>query len=818
MSHSKLRSSYRYISWFNELTHQDLALAGGKNISLGELITNLPDVNVPDGFAVLTTTYDDFLEFNNLTEFVHDSIDNLPEDFVELKRIGMSLRTKISNGIMPPRTKAKILRCYKELSRKYLDNNGKPQEYTDVAIRSSATVEDLPEASFAGQQETYLNIRGGEQVIIAIKNCFASLFTNRALSYRSKMNLAPEDVKISVAVQKMVRSDLASAGVAFSLDPESGFRNSIVINGNYGLGESVVGGIVKPDEIMVFKPTLKNEYPSIIDTKLGNKDIKIVYGDNPNEKVTQVATTKTEQNSLCISKQHILQLAKSVLDIERYYSILFGKNTPVDVEWAVDGLSNTLFIVQARPETIHSNKKSSVLETTTVQHDSDNPSDILVEGISVGDGVGFGEVKILHTLDGRTGSFSVDNFKKGDVLVTDMTNPDWEPIMKIAGAIVTNRGGRTCHAAIIAREIGVAAVVGCQNATQLLKNNDTVTVSCGEGSVGFVYRGKVPFKTETIDMSTLPRTKTNIMLNVGNPDSCMKFWNYPHKGVGLARLEFIINNYAQVHPLALLHPEKVKNPEVSAKINSLVREYPSAIEYYISKIAFGVSRIAATFYPEPVIVRFSDFKTNEYKQLLGGENFEGEEDNPMLGFRGCSRYYSKEFKKAFGLECVAIKRVRETFGLRNVIVMLPFCRTLEECDKVLKVMSEFGLKRGYYGLQVYLMCEIPSNVLLMDDFAKKVDGISFGTNDLTSLVLGLDRDGERIQYLFDERNPAVKKMISMAIRSAHNNGIKVGLCGQAPSDHPDFAEFLVEEGIDSISVTPDSLLKTINVVHNCETL
>ena len=817
MAHSKLYSSHRHIAWFDELTHRDLTLAGGKNISLGELITNLPNVNVPNGFAVLTTAYDEFLEFNDLTDFVHRSIAHLSDDFVEVKKVGMILRTKIANGIMPPRTKSKILKCYRALSQQYLDSNGEPQEYTDVAIRSSATVEDLPEASFAGQQETYLNIRGGEQVIIAIKNCFASLFTNRAISYRSQMNLEPEIIKISVAVQKMVRSDLASAGVAFSLDPETGFRNSIVINGNYGLGESVVGGIVKPDEIMVFKPTLKKGFDSIIDRTLGHKDIKIIYGDNPNEKVVQVSTTKNELSTICIRQTHILELSKSVLEIEKYYSGLYGRATPVDVEWAVDGLSDTLFIVQARPETIHSQKKSSLLQTTTVHHDSSNPSKTLIEGISVGNGVGFGPVKILHSLEGRTGSFNVDNFKAGDVLVTDMTNPDWEPIMKIAGAIVTNRGGRTCHAAIIAREIGVPAVVGCQNATQVLQNNKTVTVSCGEGSIGYVYSGRVPFQNDTVDMSTLPKTKTNIMLNVGNPDSCMKYWNYPHKGVGLARLEFIINNYAQVHPLALLHPERVNDDDVTNKINKLVKGYTSSLEYYISKIAYGVSRIAATFYPEPVIVRFSDFKTNEYKQLLGGENFEVEEDNPMLGFRGCSRYYSKEFKEAFGLECKAIKRVREVFGLNNVIVMLPFCRTLEECDKVLDVMGEFDLRRGENGLQVYLMCEIPSNVILMDEFAQKVDGISFGTNDLTSLVLGLDRDGEKIQYLFDERNPAVKKMISLAIKSAHKHGIKAGLCGQAPSDHPDFAEFLVGEGINSMSVTPDSLLKTILVVSECET-
>ena len=816
MSLSKYSRDTEYISWFKDLTHKDIDIAGGKNVSLGELITNLPNVKVPNGFAVLTSAYNEFLDFNKLTEFVNNSIRFLPRDFVEIKRVGMSIRTKISNGIMPSKIKEKILNNYYTLSNQYLDNNGDPQEYTDVAIRSSATVEDLPEASFAGQQETYLNVRGGEQVIMSIKNCFASLFTNRALSYRSEMNLSPEQIKISVAVQKMVRSDLASAGVAFSLDPETGFRNIIVINGNYGLGESVVGGLVKPDEILVFKPTLNKGFLPIIDTKIGHKDKKIIYGDNPNEKVCTVNTTQNEFNSVCITPSQIIQLSQWIIEIEKYYSKLYNRSTPVDVEWAIDGLSKELFIVQARPETVHSQKKSSTFHNTVLDKIKASHTDIIIQGIAVGNGVGSGHVKILHNLDGRDGGTDINDFKKGDILVTDMTNPDWEPLMKIAGAIVTNRGGRTCHAAIIAREIGVSAVVGCQNATLKLKDNQLVTVSCCEGNVGNVYNGNIPYTLEVIDVNKIPLTKTNIMLNVGNPDSCMKYWNYPHKGVGLARLEFIINNYVQVHPLALLHPEKVTDQKDLKKIKKLVRRYDSNIDYYVSKIASGVARIASTFYPETVIVRFSDFKTNEYKQLLGGEYFEGEEANPMLGFRGCSRYYSKEFKEAFGLECYAIKKVREEFGLTNVIVMLPFCRTLEECDKVLEVMEEYDLKRGENDLQVYLMCEIPSNVILMDDFAKRVDGISFGTNDLTSLILGLDRDGERIQYLFDERNPAVKKMISMAIQSAHNNGIKVGLCGQAPSDHPDFATFLVEQGIDTMSVTPDSLIKTLQVVYECE--
>lgn len=803
----KLTMKTKYTIDLAEVGLENLDLVGGKNASLGEMIKNLSGlgINIPAGFAVTAHAYWEFLSHNNLKESIRKTISGIDiQNLIALRKGAMQVRQIIRSGKFPPAMEQEIASRYVSLSQRY------GHDATDVAVRSSATAEDLPDASFAGQQDTYLNVRGAEGILESIRNCFASLFTDRAISYRDHFKFDHFDVALSVCVQKMVRSDLASSGVAFSLDTESGFKDAVIINGSYGLGEMIVQGSVSPDEFIVFKPTLLKGFEPIIEKKLGKKNQKMIYGEDPG-KLTKIINVERElQERFCLTNQQILELAKWVCTIEKYYSDKKQQWCPMDVEWAVDGLTNQLFIVQARPETIHSQKDHNKLVEYKILDAM--PENRIMHGIAVGDKIATGKVVIMYSLDGRDGSHDGVDFTEGDVLVTDMTDPDWEPIMKKASAIVTNKGGRTCHAAIVARELGVPAIVGTIDGTDHLKEDQLITVSCCEGDVGFVYQGAVPFQRIETDLRDLPKISTPIMLNVASPELAFKFSHIPNAGVGLAREEFIINNYIKVHPLALLRHHDLKDAKLTEQINNLTKGYENEETFFIHKLAYGVSKIAAAFYPNRVIVRFSDFKTNEYANLLGGSYFEPKEENPMIGWRGASRYYSDKYRHAFGLECLAIKRVREKMGLSNVVVMIPFCRTVGELLKVYEVMEMYGLKRGEDGLEVYLMAEVPSNIILADQFAEHIDGFSIGSNDLTQLTLGLDRDSALVAELYDERNLAVKRSISSLIKTAKSKNVKVGICGQGPSDFPDFAEFLVAEGIDSISLTPDSVLKTIKML------
>ncbi len=798
-----------YTLAFNNIQMTDLSQVGGKNASLGEMIQHLSPlgIEVPDGFAITVDAYLYFLEYNSLNDSIHDIISSTNvDDVIDLRKNGMKVRQLIREGKFPTDLSDSILSAYEKLSMQY------GQKLTDVAVRSSATAEDLPDASFAGQQETFLNVRGHSALLNSVRNCFASLFTDRAISYRETFKFNHFEVGLSVGVQKMVRSDLAASGVAFSLDTESGFKDVVLINGSYGLGEMVVQGAVNPDEFLVFKPTLEKGFESIIEKKMGVKEIKMIYGTNPGEMVRKVAVEKEIQKQFCINDEYILQIAKWVSIIEKYYSELKDTYCPMDVEWAIDGLTNRLFVVQARPETIHSQSKEKNIVTYKIL-DSLRSEKKLVEGISVGDKISTGEVKILYSLDGRDGSTDGADFKEGDVLVTDMTDPDWEPLMKKAAAIVTNKGGRTCHAAIIAREMGVPAIVGCGNATELLKNDIEVTISCAEGDKGFVYMGMIPYEITKTDLNDLPEVEVPIMLNVASPDMAFQFSHIPNAGVGLAREEFIINNYIQVHPLALMKHTQLKDPELTSAIKKLTEGYYNEETFFVNRLSYGIAKIASAFYPNKVIVRFSDFKSNEYFNMLGGKYFEPTEENPMIGWRGASRYYSDNYKSAFGWECKAIKRVREKMGLDNVTVMIPFCRTVDELHKVYEVMDQYDLRRGENDLEVFLMAELPSNIICADLFAPHIDGFSIGSNDLTQLTLGLDRDSSLVAHIYDERNLAVKRSISNLIKTAKKYGVKIGICGQGPSDFPDFAKFLADEGIDSISVTPDSVLKTLKALE-----
>ena len=798
----------KFVIGLDEVGLEDISLVGGKNASLGEMIQNLSPlgINIPYGFAITVAAYREYIQHNALDNPIRKIVSEMDMDnLISLRKGGTQIRQLIRNGKFPKAMEDEITTRYTELSLRY------DQDATDVAVRSSATAEDLPDTSFAGQQETYLNVRGHEGILESVRNCFASLFTDRAISYRTHFNFDHFDVGISVCVQKMVRSDLASSGVAFSLDTESGFKDVVIINGSYGLGEMIVQGAVSPDEFIVFKPVLEKDFEPIIEKKLGKKDHKMVYGDDPGQLTKVVSVQRDAQDRFCINDRQILRLAEWVSTIEKYYSKKKGGWCPMDVEWAVDGLTNKLFIVQARPETVQSNKDDSKLVEYALT--AQVPEKRILKGIAIGDKIASGKVVILYSLDGRDGSRDGIEFQEGDVLVTDMTDPDWEPIMKKAAAIITNKGGRTCHAAIIARELGVPAIVGTVQGTDFLSDGQSVTVSCCEGDIGYIYEGIVPFEKIETDLKDLPQISTPIMLNVASPELAFKFSNIPNAGVGLAREEFIINNYIQVHPMALLKHKELDDKQLSDRIKELIRGYESEEMFFVHKLSYGIAKIAAAFYPNKVIVRFSDFKTNEYENLLGGKYFEPKEENPMIGWRGASRYYSEEYRHAFGLECKAIKRVREQMGLSNVVVMIPFCRTVTELKKVYEVMEDYGLKREENGLEVYLMAEIPSNIILADQFAQYIDGFSIGSNDLTQLTLGLDRDSALVAHIYDERNDAVKSLISQLIKTAKKYDVKVGICGQGPSDFPDFAEFLVREGIDSISVTPDSVLKTIRTLH-----
>lgn len=790
----------------------DIPLVGGKNASLGEMLQNLTalGVTIPDGFVVTVNAYYAYLKHNGLDENIKTIVDAIDYNDIEsLRRGGMKIRQSFLNGRFPQEMSDEITTFYQQLSKQY------GQDMTDVAVRSSATAEDLPDASFAGQQETFLNVRGPEMLMDCIRKCFASLFTDRAISYRQSFGYDHLELALSVCVQKMVRSDLGSSGVAFSIDTESGFKDAVVINASYGLGEMIVQGAVSPDEYIVFKPLLKQGFNSIIEKKLGNKDKIMIYGEGGDERVKIIPTEEKFRNRFCLSEENILKLSKWVVIIEEYYSKLRGKWTPMDVEWAIDGLTKDMFIVQARPETIHSQKNPATITQYQIE-DQSRHEKVIVKGIAVGDKIGTGKAAILYSMDKRVSEGH--EFIPGSVLVTDMTDPDWEPIMKKASAIITNKGGRTCHAAIIAREMGIPAIVGCGNATDIIKDGMLLTASCAEGDEGYIYEGEIKYTQTEYDLSQLPEVETSIMLNVASPGLAFQFSHLPNKGVGLAREEFIINNYIEVHPLALMNHRSLNDAALTKAIEKKITGYADEETFFIEKLANGVGKIAASFYPNKTIVRFSDFKTNEYFNLLGGKYYEPNEENPMIGWRGASRYYSDAYKAAFGLECRAIKKVREEMGLTNVVVMIPFCRTVEELQKVMETMAEFGLVRGENGLELYLMAEIPSNILMAEEFAAHIDGFSIGSNDLTQLTLGLDRDSSLVAHLYDERNPAVKKMLEMLITSAKKAGVKVGICGQGPSDFPDFAQFLVGLGIDSISVTPDSVIKTVTAIHEAEQL
>ncbi len=787
-----------------------IPLVGGKNASLGEMIQNLTSlgVQVPGGFVITVDAYYEFIRFNDLDKNIKEIVNAIDYDNIEsLRRGGMQVRQLILNGRFSKEMSEEVIESYKKLSAIY------DQEFTDVAVRSSATAEDLPDASFAGQQETFLNVRGPATLMDCVRNCFASLFTDRAISYRQSFGYDHFQVALSVCIQKMVRSDLGASGVGFSIDTESGFKDAVVINASFGLGEMIVQGAVSPDEYIVFKPLVKEGFNAIIEKKMGNKDKMMIYGEGGDERVKIIPTENKFRRRFCLKDETIIKLAKWIAIIEDYYSKIKDKWTPMDVEWAIDGLTKELFIVQARPETIHSQKDHNKITEYKIA-DEKRHEKLISKGIAVGDKIGSGKATILYSLDKRVSEGH--EFVAGSVLVTDMTDPDWEPIMKKASAIITNKGGRTCHAAIVARELGVPAIVGCGNITDLVKEGELITASCAEGDDGYIYKGEITYTKSEYDLSNLPKVKTDIMLNVASPGLAFQFSHLPNKGVGLAREEFIINNYIQVHPLALLNHRNLNDAALTEEIEKKIIGYENEEEFFIEKLSNGIAKIAASFYPNKVIVRFSDFKSNEYYNLLGGKYYEPHEENPMIGWRGASRYYSDIYKPAFGLECRAIKKVRDEMGLTNVVVMVPFCRTVEELHKVTAVMKEFGLQRGENKLELFLMAEIPSNIMLAEEFAQHIDGFSIGSNDLTQLTLGLDRDSSLVAHLYDERNPAVKKMLKLLITTAKANKVKVGICGQGPSDFPDFAQFLVELGIDSISVTPDSVIKTVNAIAEVE--
>lgn len=797
------------VLWFHEIGINDIGLVGGKNASLGEMIQQLTPqgVNVPTGFATTARAYRYFIESAGLEEQLRSLFADLDvEDVNNLRERGQKARDLLLHTPFPKELRDSITKAYQILCEQYNHD-------TDVAVRSSATAEDLPDASFAGQQETYLNVRGVRGVLATCHRCFASLFTDRAISYRQTKGFDHLSIALAVGVQKMVRSDLASSGVMFTIDTETGFQNAALITAAYGLGENVVQGAVNPDEYYVFKPTLKTGHSPILDKRLGSKELKMVYDDG--SKFTKnIPVSRAQRNRFALDDNEILQLGRWACLIEDHYSQVRGTFSPMDIEWAKDGITNELFIVQARPETVQSQKNQTVLRNYTLQRtgsrkNKETPNPLAV-GRAVGEAIAQGKVKVILDVA------KIDQFQAGEVLVTDRTDPDWEPIMKRASAIVTNSGGRTCHSAIIARELGVPAIVGCNDATEVLKTGQEVTVSCAEGEEGKVYPGLIPFEVEENNIEDLPSTRTQILMNVGNPQEVFSLSAIPSDGVGLARTEFIIANYIQTHPMALIHFDSLEDEFVKAKIAQITALYPDKTSYFVEKLAQGISRIAATFYPKPVIVRMSDFKSNEYANLLGGRQFEPNEENPMLGWRGAARYYDEGYKEGFALECNAIKQVREKMGLTNVIPMIPFCRTPDEGRLVLAEMAKNGLRQGENDLQVYVMCELPNNVIMASEFAAVFDGFSIGSNDLTQLTLGIDRDSALVAGLFDERSQGVKQMILLAIQAAKKYNRKIGICGQAPSDYPEFARFLVEAGIDSISLNPDSVLKTILEIAKVE--
>lgn len=802
-AHLQIAKEQALVLELDEVGIADISLVGGKNASLGEMIQQLSSkgVNVPNGFATTAYAYRYFIQAAGLEEKLRQLFADLDvEDVNNLRQRGKQARSLILHTPFSAELEEAIANAYEKLCQQYGSD-------TDVAVRSSATAEDLPDASFAGQQETYLNVHGLQGVTDATHRCFASLFTDRAISYRTLKGFDHFNVALSVGVQKMVRSDLAASGVMFSIDTETGFKDAALVTAAYGLGENVVQGAVNPDEYLVFKPTLKDGFRPILEKRLGSKELKMVYDIGGSKFTKNVAVPLEQRQKFAITDEEILQLARWACLIEEHYSQVRKIDTPMDIEWAKDGITNEIFIVQARPETVQSQKSKNVLRSYHLQA----KGEALVTGRSVGEAIGQGKASVIMDVH------KIDQFKAGQVLVTDKTDPDWEPIMKRASAIVTNQGGRTCHAAIIAREMGIPAIVGCGNATTVIKTNQEITVSCSEGEEGHVYAGLLPFEIQEMPLENLPRTRTKIMMNVGNPEEALSLSAIPNDGVGLARLEFIIANHIKVHPLALVHYDQLEE-SVKATVGKLTALYEDKTQYFVEKLAQGVGTIAAAFYPKPVVVRLSDFKSNEYANLLGGEAFEPTEENPMIGWRGASRYYDKRYRDGFALECQAMKKVRDEMGLTNVILMIPFCRTPSEGEAVLAEMAKHGLMRGENNLQVYVMCELPSNVILADQFSQIFDGFSIGSNDLTQLTLGLDRDSALVAHLFDERNLAVKRMVQMAITTVKHCERKIGICGQAPSDYPEFARFLVEQGIDSMSLNPDSVLKTLLEIAEAEQL
>jgi pyruvate, water dikinase len=791
-----------FILWFDQVGISDVGIVGGKNASLGEMYSNLTPygVSIPNGFAITSYAYHYLLDKAGIRDEIKRILSDLnTHDMQNLAERGHKVREIIRHANFPEELRNAIIEAYGHLCEQYGPN-------VDVAVRSSATAEDLPDASFAGQQETYLNIRGANDLINACKLCFASLFTNRAISYRVDKNFDHFSIGLSIGVQKMVRSDLASSGVMFTIDTESGFKDAIFITGAYGLGENVVQGAVNPDEFYVFKQTFRQGYRPIISKQIGEKAIKMIYVVGGNKTTKNVDVPIEDRRKFCITDDEVLILAKWAQQIEDHYSRLAGYFKPMDMEWAKDGQTGKLYIVQARPETVVSRKNNNILETYNLIE----KGKVIVQGRSVGEKIGTGNVRVIKDVK------DIGLFKKGEILVTDMTDPDWEPIMKIASAIVTNRGGRTCHAAIISREMGIPCVVGTEKGTELMITGDNVTVDCSQGDVGFVYQGKSKFEINKLELDSIPKTKTKIMMNVGNPEDAFKLSFLPNEGVGLAREEFIINSYIKIHPLALIHFDSLNDEVVQKKIEELTYGYKDKKEYFVDRLAQGIARIGAAFYPKPVILRLSDFKTNEYANLIGGKYFEPKEDNPMIGWRGASRYYYGNYVEGFELECKAILRVRNEMGLKNVKVMIPFCRTLDEAHSVINQMAKFGLRKGENDLQVIGMCEIPSNVILADEFLDIFDGFSIGSNDLTQLTLGLDRDSEIVSHIYDERNPAVKKLVKEVIEVANRKGKYIGICGQAVSDFIEFAEFVVECGIQTMSLNPDTVVKTTLAISKIE--
>jgi pyruvate, water dikinase len=795
--------SSRYVRFFSEIGHDDVALVGGKNASLGEMYRHLAPlgVRVPEGFAITAEAYRYVLDQAQAWQPLHAALEGLKADDIEdLARRGRRAREIIYGAALPADLKAEILEAYRVLRQRHGDD-------FSVAVRSSATAEDLPTASFAGQQDTFLSVQGEDRLLDACRRCFASLFTDRSIHYRLDQGFDHFKVALSIGVMNMVRSDLGASGVIFTLDTESGFRDVVLISASYGLGENIVQGAVDPDEFLVFKPTFIKGHRAVLRRSLGSKKIKMICAEGGTREATRnIPTPRPDRERFCLSDADALQLADYALKIERHYSDKAGHPVPMDVEWAKDGLDQQLYIVQARPETVVSQKRGGFIEDFALER----PGKTLVTGRAVGARIGSGAVHVI----GHAAQLA--EFRAGEVLVTDITTPDWEPIMKQAAAIVTNRGGRACHAAIVAREFGIPAVVGAEGATTLLHTGQPVTVSCAEGEVGRVLEGNIPFKVQRTEVGALARPHTEIMLILGNPELAFQASFLPNDGVGLARMEFIIAEHIRAHPLALLHPERVADEGERAALLELARGHARPADYFVQRLAEGVGVIAAAFYPKPVIVRMSDFKTNEYANLLGGRYFEPREENPMLGFRGASRYGHPAYTEGFALECAAIRYAREQMGLTNIKLMIPFCRRVEEGERVVALMKQLGLERGKDGLEIYVMCEIPNNVLLIDEFSRVFDGFSIGSNDLTQLTLGVDRDSALVAFEFDERDPGVKKMLQLAVEGSRRNRRHCGICGQAPSDYPELAEYLVRLGIDSISLNPDTITKATRSILEVE--